>query len=63
MGVEWVEKHTSPCSNGPRYFRLDIPDRSEELGGGGGQKIVDLGVLLLKLQCIEGFDFMCPSFA
>jgi hypothetical protein len=56
MGVEWVEKHTSPFSNRPGFFRLNITDGSEELAAIGGQKIVDLGELLLNLQHIEGFD-------
>src|SRR5260221_8581927 len=56
MGDEWVEKHTSPFSDKHGYFRLDITDGEEELAAIGGQKIVDLGELLLNLQHIEGFD-------
>ncbi len=56
MGIEWIEKHTNPFINRPGYFRLNIIDGSEELAAIGGQKIVDLGELLLNLQHIEGFD-------
>lgn len=56
MGVEWLEKHTSPFIKRPGYFRLDIADGSEKLAAIGGQKIVDLGELLLNLQHVKGFD-------
>src|SRR5260221_14126311 len=59
MGDEWVEKHTSPFSDKPGYFRLDITDGEEELAAIGGQKKLGLGELLLDLQHIEGF---CSCF-
>lgn len=56
MGVEWLERHTSPFVNKPGHFRLNVTDGSEELSAISGQKIVDLGELLLNLQHVEGFD-------
>jgi hypothetical protein len=56
MGVEWLEKHTSPFVNKPGYFRLEVASGSDELVAIKGQKLVDLGELLLNLQHVEGFD-------
>jgi len=56
MGVEWLEKHIDPAVNKPGYLRLEVASRNEELVAIKGQKLVDLGELLLNLQHVEGFD-------
>ncbi len=56
MGEEWVEAHTSPFSNKPGYYRLNVAEGSEEMSAIGGQKVVILGEQLFNLQRIEGFD-------
>jgi len=55
LGVDWLERHTSPFDSRPGYFRLDI-EGEEQLAHKGGFKLVDLGELLFNLQHIQGFD-------
>jgi hypothetical protein len=56
LGQEWLERHTSPYDDAPGYFRLEMNAGSDELVTLQGQKLVDLGELLLNLQNVEGFD-------
>src|SRR6185437_15150376 len=55
LGVDWLERHTSPFDAKRGYFRLNI-DGEEQLAHKGGYKLVDLGELLFNLQHIPGFD-------
>jgi hypothetical protein len=56
MGEDWLERHLSPFSSKPGYLRLNISEDGEELSAVMGQRIVDLGEMLLNLQNVEGFD-------
>ncbi len=56
MGEDWVDAHTSPFSNKPGYYRLNVAEGSEEMSAVGGQKVVILGEHLFNLQHIDGFD-------
>ncbi len=55
MGGEWVNRHASPFKTRPGPLRLQI-EGDEGLAAVSGQKLVDLGEMLLNLQHIEGFD-------
>lgn len=56
MGEDWVDAHTSPFSNKPGYYRLNVAEGSEETSAVGGQKVVILGEHLFNLQHIDGVD-------
>ncbi len=56
MGEDWVDAHTSPFSNKPGYYRLNVTEGGEEMSAIGGQKVVVLGEHLFNLQHIDGFD-------
>lgn len=55
MGGEWLEKHTSPFSPKPGYYRLTAT-ADEQIAAIGGQKLVSLGEMLLNLQYVPGFN-------